>query len=243
MLDKLRTIDKKIIIGIGAFFLLIIVVLAVMLFNKITNVERIKLTESSEKIAPYIGEVINNKEEDGCYVTFAIDYLYGTTGKTSYSVYEVLDVINEFFDISLDVDGITKLGLTSYMMNKGINFDITAGGFSYEYKRTRTDIAATPLTNYSISKIKKVNKNKFYVYYDKLLVEDPYKLLNYYTDQEEINNDAVKELTQYVKGEIIPAKIIKYINKENIDKIGKKDGIIKVTYTVKNDKIRISKIG
>ena len=39
MLDKLRTIDKKIIIGIGAFFLLIIVVLAVMLFNKITNVE------------------------------------------------------------------------------------------------------------------------------------------------------------------------------------------------------------
>ena len=243
MLDKLRSIDKKILIGIGAFFLVVVLVLGYMLFNKITNVERIKLTESSEKIAPFVGEVINNKEEDGCYITFAIDYLYATTDKKSFSVYEVVDVINEFFDVNISVDDVSKIGLTSYMMNKGINFDTTAGGFSYEYNRTRTDIAATPLINYNISKIKKVNKNKFYVYYDKLLVEDPYKLLNYYSDQEEPNTDAVKEITQYVKGEIIPSKVLKYINKDNIEKIGKNDGVIRVTYTVKDNKVRISKIG
>lgn len=243
MLDKLRSIDKKFLIaGIG-IFLVIVGVVFYLLSNKITNVELIKLKELSDKTSDYIGEVINNKEEDGCYVTFAIDYLYATTGKTSYSIDEIMEVINNNFDINLTKEDVSKIGLTSYMMNKGISFDTTSGGFSYEYKKTRADVASTSLINYHVTGIKKVNKNKFIVYYDKYLVEDPYKLLNYYTDQEEQDKEVVKEITSYVKGEIVPSKIVKYINSENIEKIGKIDGKIKVTYTVKDDKIRISKIG
>ena len=243
MLDKIKSIDKKILIGIGVLFLAIIGVFIYLFANKITNVERIKVTEVSEKIAPYFSEILDRNEEDGCYVTFAIEYLHGTTGKTQFSIDEVLDVIHEFFDINFTKDDATKLGLTSYMMNKGIKYDMSVGGYSYEYSRTRTDVAATPLTTYSISKIKKNNKNNFTVTFDKLYVENPYKLFNYYSDQEERNEEAVSELTKYVKGEIIPGKILKYVTKDNINDVGKIDGTIKVKFTVKDNKLKVSKIG
>ena len=243
MLEKLRSIDKKILIGVAVVFLAIIGVFIYLLTNKITNVERIMVTDTSESIAPFLNEVIANKEEDGCYITFAIDYLYANTGRNQFSVDEVLEVINKYFDINFTRDDVTKIGLTSYMMNKGIKFDMSVGGFSYEYKRTRTDIAVTPLTSYQVSKVKKVNKNQFVVYFNKFVVDDPYKLLNIYTNADPVDQDAVDNITKYVKGEIIPAKIFGYINENNINLIGKDEGKTKVTFVVKDNKLKIKKIG
>ena len=243
MLEKLRSIDKKILIGVAVVFLAIIGVFIYLFTNKITNVERIMVTDNSESIAPFINEIIANKEEDGCYITFAIDYLYATTGKNRFSADEILEVINKYFAIDFTKDDLSKIGLTSYMLNKGINFDLSVGGFTYEYKRTRTDIAVYPLTRYELSKVKKVNKNKFVVYFNKYTVEDPYKLLNLYTSAEKPDQEAIDTITKYVKGEVVPAKVLKYINGNNINYIGKHEGTLKITYVVENNKLLIKKIG
>ena len=85
-----------------------------------------------------------------------------------------------------------------------------------------------------------------YKVYDKYVVENPYEVLNYYEDlnlKKEKDRYDTTDIVEYLKGNKKIGVIKDAINEKNIDKFGKIDGNISVTFIVKNNKVLIKKIG
>lgn len=249
-MDNIKNLfkNKKIIIMVIAIVLLIIAVSGILVYidnHVLTKLERIKITEFSDKVVDYMDEVELSKDDKGKYINFAIEYLYNTTDKKEFNLKEVLEVINDTYDVSYTDEDIQKIGISEGMLNKGIVYDGAKKSFTYNISKTRTDIANTPIIKYELKKIKKVNKNKFEVTYDKYLVENPYEILNYFDKYNIEKNDDeekmdTKEILSYLKGETKVGVIKEIINEDNIKEFGKIDGDAKVTYVIKNDKLIIN---
>ena len=97
----------------------------------------------------------------------------------------------------------------------------------------------------------KKKKNKFIVTYDKYVVENPYEILNYYNDSAmNIPEDQKENYQPYdtsaiynyltCKGKITTLKDA--ITKDNIEKLGKIDKQLEVTYIIKDDNLVIDNI-
>ena len=243
MLKKFKRVDKRFLLIVPILIIGLVIFLVVMLSNKLTKLEDIKVREISDKVIPYIGEVINHGEEDGNYISFALDYLYNVENKDTFTIDELIEVINTYFKRGYTKEDANKIGLTSYLMNRGILYDSTAGGYVYKNSKTRADIAEIPLVKYEINKIKKVNEEKFVVTYDKYEITNPYSLLNYYNDQENPDSDTVKTITMYLKAESSVTTVYQYMTKDVVEKIGKKGEQIKIEYSIVDSKLKISKIG
>lgn len=243
MLDKIKKLDKRLLLIIPVIVVIILIIIGIIsLSNKLTSIEKIYINNVSDSVIPYINEVIDHSTEDGNYVSFAVDYLYNVKGKDSFTADEILDVINNSFNVNYTRDDAARIGLTSYLMNKGVNYDSTSGQYTYKYSRTRADLAETPIVTYKIKKIKKSSDTKFVVTYDKYVVTNPYTLLNYYIDKDSDDSEAVKEISQYLKGDTTAKTITKYIDKDNIDKVGKKEKDLKIEFIVKDNKLLVDKI-
>lgn len=240
-MEKIKNIlkQKYILIYLSLLFLLIIFII-IMIINskKVTDLEKAKIIEMSSQVENYLDEIIDTGDE-GKYVNFAIEYLYNNTDKKEYSIEEIIDVINKYFDISYTEDKLLEIGISEKMLNKGIVYNSGNKTFKYNYSKTGNDIADTPLVKYSVNKIKKINSSKFIVVYDKYVVEKPYEVLNYYNNNEDIKYDTGL-IKSYLKGEGKIKDIKNAIDKDNIKTVGKIDGSKKVTYNIKKDKLLIS---
>ena len=220
-------IDKKKlpkIAIIAAIIIVIIVILNTLVFSRL---ERVKINEVNDKLANYLDEVAGNDTE-GKYVNYALEYLYNTSDDKKYSFDEVLDVINDTFAVDYTEKELEKIGVTVDMANKGIVIDGNNHEYIYNYQKTRASI------------------NKYKVTYDKYVVENPYEVLNYYEDlnlKKEKDRYDTTDIVEYLKGNKKIGVIKDAINEKNIEKIGKIDGKISVTFIVKNNKVLIKKIG
>ena len=238
-------IDKKKlpkIAIIAAIIIVIIVILNTLVFSRL---ERVKINEVNDKLANYLDEVVGNDNE-GKYVNYALEYLYNTSDDKKYSFDEVLDVINDTFAVDYTEKELEKIGVTVDMANKGIVIDGNNHEYIYNYQKTRADIANTPIVKYYPKKVKRVSINKYKVTYDKYVVENPYEVLNYYEDlnlKKEKDRYDTTDIVEYLKGNKKIGVIKDAINEKNIEKIGKIDGNISVTFIVKNNKVLIKKIG
>ena len=253
-MNKIKEIFKKIFANKKILFIIvgaILLVAALIVFlyvnsHKLTKLEKIKITEFSDKYADYMDEVEDSKDDKGRYINFAIEYLYNNSDKDSYPLDEVLNIINEVYDVSYSDEDIQKIGISEGMLNKGIVYDSGENSFKYNISKTRADIAATPIVKYNIQKIKKINKNNFEVIYDKYTVENPYEILNYfdkYNIEKEDPEEKIdtKDIIAYLKGETKVGVIKKLITKDNIKEFGKIDGDIKIKLVIKNNKLIIDK--
>ena len=253
-MDKVKNIlkkvisNKKILISVIAAILVVvgIIVFIYVSNHKLTKLEKIKITEFSEKVADYMDEVEVGKDDKGKYINFAIEYLYNTTDKEEYPLDEVLKIINDTYDVKYSDEDIQKIGISEGMLNKGIVYESGKNVFKYNASKTRADIAATKIVKYEMKKIKKINKNRFEVTYDKYIVENPYEILNYfdkYNIEKEDSEEKIdtKEIIAYLKGETKVGVVKKLITKDNIKEFGKIDGNLKVNFVIKNDKLIIEK--
>ena len=227
--------------------LALVVILIVVLLNTLvfSRLEKVKINEVNENIANYIDEVVLYPEDEGRYISFAIEYLYNTTDKNKYSFDEVLEIINDTFQADYDEKKLEDIGITISMANKGIVIEGNNHEYVYNNSKTRADIANTPLVKFYAKRTKRVSFNKYKVTYDKYLVENPYEVLNYY-DELNLNSDKKYDTTkivEYLKGNEKSSVIKDTITKDNIEKVGKIDGQITITFVVKNNKVLIKKIG
>ncbi len=258
MLEKIKNIlkNKKVLLGVGLCAVLIIAIIILLIVNstRLTKLEKVKITEFSDDIINYADEIAEHTSDDGKYINFAMEYLYAKEDKKEYSDEEILDVINSNFDVKYDKDKLSELGISELMAGKGITFDSSTNKYKYENPLTVADIANTAIVKYELKSIKKVNKNKFKVKYDRLVVERPYEILNYYNDynisqnqvSEMVEDDVKKvdltDLIAYLHGDGKLSNVKKLISKESIEKYGKIDGSITITYVIKKDKLLISEI-
>ena len=238
---------------IGAVTFIVVLLIGLLFINnnkKMTNLEKVKIEETSAEIIDYLDEVIDNSKEDGRYICFAIEYLYATNNKNVYSVDEVIDVINKYFNVDYNIDNIDKIGITPYMADKGIFLDRSNTSYTYNKTNIKADIAKTSIIKYELDSIKKINNKEFEVSYKKYIVEDPYKLLNYYNDKNLKNDDLnlndktseIKQISDYLKGKGNIKNVKKLITEKNISKVGKKEKNVTIKYIVKNKKLLIEKV-
>lgn len=251
---KNKKILISIIIGIVVLFVVGIVLFLIINSKRITKLEKIKITEHSNEIINYLDEIVEHPSDEGKYVNFAIEYLYGKEDKTEYSIEEILEVINSNFDLSFDEEKLGELGISDLMSGKGITFNLDNNKYKYVNSNTIGDIADISIVTYEVKNIEKVNKNTFKATYDRLVVEKPYEILNYYNDynisknqinemvEDNVESIDTKDIVDYLKGEGKQSNVKKYIKRENIDKYGKIDGSITITYIIKNDKLLIKDI-
>lgn len=238
--------NKKILAIIISVIVLLIVIVTIFIINskKITNLEKIKIEETCDKISNYLDEIYLEEDDDGKYINFAIEYLYNEKNKEEFSLEEVLEVINDTFDISYNEEDLSKTGISARMLEKNIVYDSTANLFKYKFNKTQSDIANSIIVKYGLRKMKKINKKMFEVTLDKYVVENPYEILNYYNDYNIRQNDSSKryntdDIVKYLKGKENVKVIKDLINKDNIEEFGKIDGSVKITFVIKDNKLKI----
>ena len=250
-MDKVKQFFRKIIsnkkiLAIVIASILVVVGIIIFIYNsnhKLTKLEKIKITEFSDKYSNYMDEVELGNDK-GKYINFAIEYLYNTTDEEEFSLDKVTKVINDTYAINYSDEDIQKIGISEGMLNKGIVYDSEKNSFKYNVSKTRADIAETTIIKYELKSIKKINKNKFEAVYDKYVVENPYQILNYF-DKHNIENEDdkidTKDIVAYLKGEAKIGVVKDLINKDNIKEFGKIDGNVKVNLVIKNNKLIIDK--
>ena len=234
VLASILTIVFVSIIGIGFF----------INEKKLTKLEKIKIEETCNKISNYLDEIYMYEDDSGKYINFAAEYLYNENNKEDFSLKEVLDVINDTFDIDYGDEELSKIGISSRMLDKNIVYDNTSNLFKYKQNKTQIDIANTEIVKYELKKIKKINKKKFEVTLEKYVVENPYEILNYYNDYNMNQSDSSKrintdDIVKYLKGKENVKVIKDLINKDNIEIFGKIDGSIKITFVIEDNKLKI----
>ena len=230
-----------------AIIILLVIIIILFLLNSLvfSRLERVKINEVNNKLSNYLDEVVLYPEDEGRYISFAIEYLYSTTEKKEYRFDEVLEVINDTFLLNYTEKDLEKIGITLQMADKGIVIEGNNREYIYNNKKTRADIASTPVVKFYPINTKRISVNKYKVTYDKYVVENPYEILNYY---EEKNLTAKKkydtsDIVEYLKGNRKMSVIKNAITDKNIEKFGKIDGKISITFVVKNNKVLIKKIG
>lgn len=257
MKEKLKDIlkNKKLLMIIGIVILILIFLIFIIQRFSLTKLEKLKIKEVSTSIENYLDEVILYPDDDGRYINFAIEYLYNTTDKSEFSIDEVIDVVNNYFSLDYNEKIINEIGISNRMLDKGIVFDSSKKTFEYKDKNTRLDIANRPIVKYNLTKIKKLNKDKFRVTYEKYIVENPYDIFNYYNNNNINKNDIeeitkgdtdkkdLTDITEYLKGNQKIGVIKNLIDEDNIKNFGKIDGNVSILYVIKNKKLIIKKIG
>ena len=234
---KNKTMVFKIVI-------VLLVVAGLVLFfvnRRLSSLESVKINEFNSEIGDYLDEVVDT-DDKGKYISFAIKYLSDKENKNTFTDDEILNTINNYFNVDYNINKLEKIGITSKMAEEGITHEINQ--YKYNNVMTKKDIASKKIIKYSQSSIGKNITNKYVSTFKKLVVDNPYDVLNYYSD---LNQDTdaiidIKDLNKYLNGEGSVKNIKKFIDDNNINKYGKVDGEIKVTYIIKNDKLLINNI-
>lgn len=257
MKEKLQNIlkNKKVLLIILSLIVIIILFIFCIRQYNLTKLEKIKIKEVSNSVENYLDEIILYPDDQGRYINFAMEYLYNNTDRDEFSIQEIIDVINDLFELDYDEKKIIEIGISPQMLEKGITFDSSAKTFKYASKATRLDIANKKIVKYHLTNIKKQGKDKFKVTYEKYVVENPYDIFNYYNNSNITKNEIdeitkgdtdkkeLKDITEYLKGKEKISVIKDLIDEDNIEKFGKKDGKVSIIYVIKNKKLVIRKIG
>lgn len=239
----MKNLRKNIYLNI-ILLLLVVFLIFILVYNfKITKLEKIKIDEFDKKVSNYLDEYIDN-EDDGKYIIFAIESLSSEKDKNTFSTDEIIKKINNTFDIKYTKKDIFTTGITESMLEKGIVYEDDKDQFIYNNKRTRQDIANDTIVKYNLKSVKKKSRNRFVLKYEIYEVKDPYKILNYYNNLTNKNNDSKKSkiILSYLKGDSTKDTVKDIIDEKNIKEFGKVIGKKKVILIVKDKKLIISNI-
>ena len=227
------------------------------LFNSrnVSSIEEKEIKNSSSELMYYIDDItLSKSKEIDKYILFALDYTYNTTGKDSMTVTELNDFFKDHFTKKFTEESIKNIGITPMLLEKNVTYDVTTNAYKLNnVKKDNATIAETPITYYKLEGIVKINKRKYRATYRTYTIENPYDMLNYYLEKnskvEGVEKDGVytydlKDITpirNYLSGSSKIGSLKKSIDSD-VSKYAKKGKKLKVTYTIKNDKILIDKI-
>ncbi len=234
--------NRNILIGILCIIVLVIILIG---FRRVTPLEKKAIKDFSEKVMPYMDRIENSKESKvNKYVYYALEYGYNEYDKKELTVDEVKKIIQDTFNYTVTSKQLKNIVVSPEMIANNMRYDFTTEKYTIDKSQiTQSEIAKKELTFYEVNTIKKLSKNHFKVIYDKYIVTNPYEILNYYTD---LNNskDAKKQydvtpIYNYLIGQGKEKDIKNYVIGANFNKFSKKKGTFRVDYLMKNDKLLI----
>ncbi len=246
--------DRKLLWIIPGIILVIILIM-ILFGGKASKLEKDLLLEQSENMMVYMDSIVKSDEKDlDSYILYALEYAYNEDNKESLTCKEIKKYIETIFDKNVSVKDINNMGVTPLLMDKGVVH--MPDQESYQISRdniTQRQIATIPIVTYQLKSIKK-KRNKFTVNYTESTIENPYEILNYYSD---LNNDNTSKKKSKKKEETYDtSKIMNYLKgkgKIKDVKLAVNDKVVKakgkvtnknvtVTYILKGTQFKISKV-
>lgn len=234
---------SKIILGI---LILVFLVLASIYFigtKNISSIEKKQIIYDTNKYIYFADDLLNKseKEEDN-YILFSLDYNYANNNSYEMTSDEIYNFIKNSFTKRISKDNIKNNGISPLLMDNKITYDASSDKYKID-KISANKLAKKELVYYKLKSIRRINNKKYTIKYDKYVIRDPYKMLNYYIDKNNNNNmkngefQDITPITDYLKGSTNKKAIKEIINKheDDLKNYSKKDGNIKITYII-NDK-------
>jgi hypothetical protein len=245
-----NNMDKVIIFGV-VFVLLIGILIYYLITRSVSKIEENKLKEKSNDLITYIEDIsLSKSKEIDKYIIFALDYSYNVNAKNKMTSEEISDFLSKNFTKKISAEDIKKMGVSPLMLERDITYDSSDDSYKLNNpNKSAKKIAETEIVYYKIEKIRKFNTKKYTITYRKYIIEDPYKMLNYYIDNN--SSDKKGEVVDYTiirnylmgSGKILDVKNFIREHEKDLKKYAKKKGKLKVTYVSKNgDNLLISSI-
>lgn len=260
---KKKITDKEnvgiVILGVLILIFLVFAAIYVIGTRNISAIEEKSLRNKSSDLMMYIEDItLSDSKEIDKYIIYSLNYSYNYNSKDTLTCEEIYNFLKDNFTLETSVEAIRNMGVSPLMLERNITYETTTD--SYKLNITKKDantISQTKITFYKLEKISKLNKRKYSVTYSKYEIIDPYKMLNYYMD-ENMNNSGTEDengnviydlvdttpIVNYLTGSGKLSDIKSLIREDNIDKYATLDkkGKIKVTYVVKDEQLLIDNI-
>ena len=243
---------KLLFILIPVFIVLLLII--ILIRGHMSNLEKELLKENSYNIMLYMDSYINNDSKDiDRYILYALDYSYNENNKEELKSSEIKEIIETIFDINISKEKINKIGITPLLLDRNVIHNPEEEVYKIDRSSiTQRQIADIPIILYKDKSIKK-SGSKYIVKYNKIKIDNPYEILNYYSD---LNNPSDKSNNKKKNKTYDTSKIMNYltakgkikdvklaVNDEIIKKSGKVDKkLVTVIYKLKGTKFYISEI-
>ena len=232
------------LIGVGIVALVVIIIFLFMSKN-ISQIERNTIMDKSTVYSYYLEYAEDKKKGTDDYIIFALKYSTINNHKSGLSSAELSKLISEIFNVKIDEDTIRKNGISEKMLKENIMY--SPSDDVYDMITPKVDpktIAETQVSYYKFKKLSRINSKKYSIVYQKYIIEDPYKVLNYYIDKN-AQSEKIYDIAPYRNYLVGSDSLIRFkqsIIPEDITNYAKKDKKYKVTYIVDGDKVLIDKV-
>lgn len=223
-------------------------VLIVYLYStkNISSIERKALMNKSDEVINYIDYLDVDKLTNDNYILFTLKYSYYHDNKGIISSNDISEKINSRFNANVTAEQVKNNGISQLLVDENVTYSTTNDTYELNMvKVSASKIAETPVSYYKVKKVSKINKKKYEIVYQKYIIDNPYNVLNYYIDQNAQTDNFVdiNPYRNYLVGSDSVYRFRESIIPEDIEKYGKADKKIKITYVVKDDNILIDKVG
>ena len=232
------------LIGVGIVALVVIIIFLFMSKN-ISQIERNTIMDKSTVYSYYLEYAEDKKKGTDDYIIFALKYSTINNHKSGLSSAELSKLISEIFNVKIDEDTIRKNGISEKMLKENIMY--SPSDDVYDMITPKVDpktIAETQVSYYKFKKLSRINSKKYSIVYQKYIIEDPYKVLNYYIDKNN-QSDRIYDIApyrNYLVGSDSTVRFKESIIADDIQNYAKKDKKYKVTYIVDGDNVLIDKV-
>ena len=239
---------RVVILGILLLIFLVATIVFLIVSSNISKIEEEKINKETRNYANYIEDIVDIKSKDiDKYIIYTLDYYYNVNNVNSLSSAEISDFISNKLHKSVKEEDVLNYGVNPTMQKRNISFDSSTNRYVLnDPKYDRKTISEKDTIYYKQKRLRKINKKKYVITYEKYIIDDPYKVLDFYLeknrqDEGKEQEDGtyiydivdITEMKEYLTtGKINHLKLFLNQNDEFMKKFAKKDGKIKITYVI-----------
>lgn len=257
--EYLKENIKIVILGILSIIFLVAITIYIVLSVNISKIEEEKLINDTVNYSNYIEDITDSKSKEiDKYIIYALDYSKNVNNSNEMSP----EAISHFLEVNLNkkikAEDIENYGVNPNMLERNITFDTSKKSYVLNDKNLdRQSIGKNQVTYYKRVKIRKINRKKYTIKYEKYIIDDPYKVLDYFLEKNRSDKgvegkdgvmtydivDTTGIKNYLMTGEISNIKSFLNQNNKDIKKFAKKSGTIKIVYVISDsNEVQIYKI-
>lgn len=243
--DFLHENIRVVILGILGIIFLIAIFTYICISKNISKIEEEKIKTESIEYSNYLEDIKDIKKNNlDKYIIYTLDYSKYVNEKNKMTSKEIKDFIETNLNKKVEEKDIKDFGVNNNMLDKNITYNSIEDSYIMNDKEIdRKSLENIPITYYKIKKIRKINKKKYIIKYDKYIIENPYELINFYLERnrkiiEKDSKESVDEIdltlirNYLTTGNIKDIKHFLNMNDKELSSYSKVKGHAKVTYLV-----------
>lgn len=243
--DFLHENIRVVILGILGIIFLIAIFTYFCISKNLSKIEEEKIKTESIEYSNYLEDIKDIKKNNlDKYIIYTLDYSKYVNEQNKMTSKEIKDFLETNLNKKVEEKDIKDFGVNNNMLDKNITYNSIEDSYIMnDTEIDRKSLENIPITYYKIKKIRKINKKKYIIKYDKYIIDNPYELINFYLERnrkiiEKDNKESVDEIdltlirNYLTTGNIKDIKHFLNMNDKELSSYSKVKGHAKVTYLV-----------